>query len=352
MTVIPNGVGRGLLARRPRGRGRLRARRSGRSSRGRTSRGSQEAARRLGVELRVVGAPGWGGVQARRAGWGGSPTRSSRALPRRACLVYPSLYEGFGLPDRGGDGVRDAGRHERGRRDRGDGRRCGGARRPATTPRRSPPASRRRWRDATSCAGLGLERARAFTGTRSARATADIYREVARMTPLVVIDADVLGRQRTGDETYVENLLRQLPAAAAGRAPLRGAHPAARSRPRRHRGRARAGPLPGAADGVVGAAHAATTCARRSPTSSTRCRSAARARRRHDPRPLVRARSVRDVAARPPGLQDRRAALGQARRARARRLGADEGRPRRAVRHSAGADHGHAARCRLRLLAR
>ena len=32
------------------------------------------------------------------------------------------------------------------------------------------------------------------------------------MKPLVVIDADVLGRQRTGDETYVQNLLRRLPA--------------------------------------------------------------------------------------------------------------------------------------------
>jgi glycosyltransferase involved in cell wall biosynthesis len=32
--------------------------------------------------------------------------------------------------------------------------------------------------------------------------------------PLVVLDADVLGRQRTGDETYVANLLRELPAAA------------------------------------------------------------------------------------------------------------------------------------------
>jgi glycosyltransferase involved in cell wall biosynthesis len=30
------------------------------------------------------------------------------------------------------------------------------------------------------------------------------------MTPFVVIDADVLGRQRTGDESYVENLLREL----------------------------------------------------------------------------------------------------------------------------------------------
>lgn len=37
-------------------------------------------------------------------------------------------------------------------------------------------------------------------------------------SPLVVVDADVLGRQRTGDETYVLNLLRALPdpAGAAG----------------------------------------------------------------------------------------------------------------------------------------
>ena len=34
--------------------------------------------------------------------------------------------------------------------------------------------------------------------------------------PLVLIDADVLGRQRTGDETYVTNLLRTLPALADG----------------------------------------------------------------------------------------------------------------------------------------
>ena len=34
--------------------------------------------------------------------------------------------------------------------------------------------------------------------------------------PLVVVDADVLGRQRTGDETHVENLLRRLPGLAEG----------------------------------------------------------------------------------------------------------------------------------------
>ena len=34
------------------------------------------------------------------------------------------------------------------------------------------------------------------------------------MRPLVAIDADVLGRNRTGEETYVLNLLRQLPLVA------------------------------------------------------------------------------------------------------------------------------------------
>ena len=34
--------------------------------------------------------------------------------------------------------------------------------------------------------------------------------------PLVVVDADVLGRRRTGDETYVERLLHELPAHADG----------------------------------------------------------------------------------------------------------------------------------------
>jgi len=36
------------------------------------------------------------------------------------------------------------------------------------------------------------------------------------LNPLVAIDADVLGRRRTGDETYVANLLRELAVAAAG----------------------------------------------------------------------------------------------------------------------------------------
>jgi glycosyltransferase involved in cell wall biosynthesis len=59
---------------------------------------AQQAARRLGVELRVVGEKGWGGVDV--DGWVGRPTDEELAeLYRGArCLVYPSLYEGFGLP--------------------------------------------------------------------------------------------------------------------------------------------------------------------------------------------------------------------------------------------------------------
>jgi glycosyltransferase involved in cell wall biosynthesis len=57
-----------------------------------------EAAREAGVELRVVGARGWGGVEV--DGWVGEiPDAELAALYRGAgCLLYPSLYEGFGLP--------------------------------------------------------------------------------------------------------------------------------------------------------------------------------------------------------------------------------------------------------------
>lgn len=57
-----------------------------------------EAAREADVELRVVGARGWGGVEVE--GWVGElPDAELAALYRGArCLLYPSLYEGFGLP--------------------------------------------------------------------------------------------------------------------------------------------------------------------------------------------------------------------------------------------------------------
>ena len=56
------------------------------------------AAREAGIELRVVGARGWGGVEV--DGWVGEvPDAELAALYRGArCVLYPSLYEGFGLP--------------------------------------------------------------------------------------------------------------------------------------------------------------------------------------------------------------------------------------------------------------
>jgi len=59
-----------------------------------------EATRTIGIELRVVGAPGWGGVELSGARWlGRLPDEEVAALYRGAlCLAYPSLYEGFGIP--------------------------------------------------------------------------------------------------------------------------------------------------------------------------------------------------------------------------------------------------------------
>ena len=108
-----------------------------------------EAARLAGIELRVVGARGWGGVEVE--GWVGEvPDGELAALYRGArCVLYPSLYEGFGLPVLEamacgvpvGDLVRD-----------GDGRGCRRrcrARRPARRTR-SPPGSSRPKSGATS----------------------------------------------------------------------------------------------------------------------------------------------------------------------------------------------------------
>jgi glycosyltransferase involved in cell wall biosynthesis len=57
-----------------------------------------EAARLAEVDLRVVGAAGWGGADV--PGWVGRvPDEELARLYRGArCVVYASLYEGFGLP--------------------------------------------------------------------------------------------------------------------------------------------------------------------------------------------------------------------------------------------------------------
>jgi glycosyltransferase involved in cell wall biosynthesis len=61
-----------------------------------------EAMRRSSVELRVVGARGWGGVEVGGNGirWLGEVSDSELARLYRGarCVAYPSLYEGFGIP--------------------------------------------------------------------------------------------------------------------------------------------------------------------------------------------------------------------------------------------------------------
>jgi alpha-1,3-rhamnosyl/mannosyltransferase len=58
-----------------------------------------DATRRLGIELRIVGDRGWGGVEP-GVGWLGRVDDDELARLYRGarCLVYPSLYEGFGIP--------------------------------------------------------------------------------------------------------------------------------------------------------------------------------------------------------------------------------------------------------------
>jgi glycosyltransferase involved in cell wall biosynthesis len=61
-----------------------------------------EAAAALDLELRVVGARGWGGVEARggHVRWLGEISDDELAQQYRGalCVAYPSLYEGFGIP--------------------------------------------------------------------------------------------------------------------------------------------------------------------------------------------------------------------------------------------------------------
>jgi glycosyltransferase involved in cell wall biosynthesis len=138
----------------------------------------QVAAHMAGVELRVVGARGWGGVQA--AGWQGrvSDVELARLYRGAKCLVYASLYEGFGLPiaeamacgtpvvtSRGGATEETAG---------------GAA---VLVDPHDPARIAAGIADATSRRDelrmLGLKRARAFSWDEAARATAELYRGVA-----------------------------------------------------------------------------------------------------------------------------------------------------------------------------
>jgi len=142
------------------------------------------ATRRAGVELRVVGGRGWGdtGVEREAPGvrWLGERSREQLAeLYRGArCLVYPSLYEGFGLPileamasgtpvvaGRGGAGEEVAAEAAVLVDPLDEESIAAGI--VETEHRRDELVKR------------GLERARAFSWEKSAHATTDVYREAA-----------------------------------------------------------------------------------------------------------------------------------------------------------------------------
>ena len=142
-----------------------------------------EATRRLGVQLRVAGARGWGGVELddEHVTWlGRLDDDQLAALYRGAhCLAYPSLYEGFGIPVLEAMALRGAGRHERGNRNARRSRAARPSSSTRSTPPRSPPGSSVRCRGASELRAAGLERARAFTWEATAEATAAVYEELA-----------------------------------------------------------------------------------------------------------------------------------------------------------------------------
>ena len=141
-----------------------------------------EAARRKDVELRVVGARGWGGVEVGGNGvrWLGevSDGELARLYRGAVCVAYPSLYEGFGIP------VLEA-------------MACGA---PVVTtrgtameeladgaavlvdpfdPEEIAAGIERAAADRERLVARGLERARAFRSDAVAAATVDVYREAA-----------------------------------------------------------------------------------------------------------------------------------------------------------------------------
>jgi alpha-1,3-rhamnosyl/mannosyltransferase len=144
--------------------------------------GLAEAARRVGVELRVVGPAGWGHVELDGSGVrriGEVPDEQLARLYRGArCLAYPSLYEGFGLPiveamACGTPVVTSAG---------GAPEEVAGGAAVLVDPR-DPGAIAAGLEEASSrrdeLVRLGLQRARAFDWEETARRTVDVYREAA-----------------------------------------------------------------------------------------------------------------------------------------------------------------------------
>ncbi len=137
-----------------------------------------ESVQRLGLELRVVGARGWGRVELPGSVrlLGEVADEELAALYRGAlCLAYPSLYEGFGIPVLealacGCPVVTSAG---------GACEEVAGGAAVLVDPLDVDAIAAGIERADGSLRAAGLERAAQFSWTASAAATADVYREAA-----------------------------------------------------------------------------------------------------------------------------------------------------------------------------
>ena len=141
-----------------------------------------EAVRRTATELRIVGARGWGGVEVGGNGvrWLGEVTDAELARLYRgaACVAYPSLYEGFGIPvlEAMACGTPVVTTRGTAMEEVADG---AAVLVDSRDPTEIAAGIERAVSDRSRLVARGLERARAFRWDAVAAATVEVYREAA-----------------------------------------------------------------------------------------------------------------------------------------------------------------------------